>query len=412
MSQQRQQGIQAEAIEWHVRLQVGGTEDWDAFIRWLEADPAHSGPMTESKFADAAIHPDMMPVMSITGGGEDDKRGPGMRGHGRSRPDRPAGDGARHGRGDLVAILVALPWLTAVRADMKSQRAAGERKTVELGDGSSGSAERKHAADPRSGRFPLCRAGGRRGDLHRPTRRRASVPGGRRRSPRARRRHDLQSRSRPRSLLRRGGRRRRRLRSRGRGRSLAAGQTSARPQRRPTRAGSTRAGGHDRLAAGPAQLRERRRSRRVASDLSRSLGTEVQARSGARRDAVHRLDPCRAGDAADASRRWPRRSDFGHAAPRSGWLIEPQPRATSLSRSPALIAAVHGGRTRRRPGDGAGRHSRRAAQRRADSARRAGRTHHRRERSGARRNPVATAARPDVPSRGAGPTAGGDRLSL
>jgi transmembrane sensor len=63
MAQQRQEGIQAEAIEWHVRLQAGGPEDWDTFIRWLEADPAHSAAYDRVKFADAAIRPDMMPVI-------------------------------------------------------------------------------------------------------------------------------------------------------------------------------------------------------------------------------------------------------------------------------------------------------------------------------------------------------------
>ncbi|MCT2560190.1 FecR domain-containing protein [Tsuneonella sp. YG55] len=32
----------AEAIDWHLRLEHGGEDDWHSFTEWLEADPAHS----------------------------------------------------------------------------------------------------------------------------------------------------------------------------------------------------------------------------------------------------------------------------------------------------------------------------------------------------------------------------------
>ena len=43
MTEQAQQ-ILAEAIEWHLRLRENGAAaaDWDAFVLWLEADPARS----------------------------------------------------------------------------------------------------------------------------------------------------------------------------------------------------------------------------------------------------------------------------------------------------------------------------------------------------------------------------------
>ena len=55
MTEPRLPTIRDEAIAWHVRLQAGGAEDWDAFMAWLEADPARSAAYDEVKFADAAI---------------------------------------------------------------------------------------------------------------------------------------------------------------------------------------------------------------------------------------------------------------------------------------------------------------------------------------------------------------------
>jgi transmembrane sensor len=135
MAQQRQEGIQAEAIEWHVRLQAGGTEDWEAFIRWLEADPAHSAAYDRVKFADAAIHPDMMPAMGSPEAANDEE----------DASAQPSGARGRIGlwatalatAAAIVAILVALPWLTAGPSRHEVATAAGERRNVDLGDGTS-----------------------------------------------------------------------------------------------------------------------------------------------------------------------------------------------------------------------------------------------------------------------------------
>ena len=53
MEQGAHHDIQAEAIAWHIRLRDGGAADWDAFVRWLEADPARSAAYDAVALADA-----------------------------------------------------------------------------------------------------------------------------------------------------------------------------------------------------------------------------------------------------------------------------------------------------------------------------------------------------------------------
>jgi transmembrane sensor len=135
MAQQRQEGIQAEAIEWHVRLQAGGTEDWEAFIHWLEADPAHSAAYDRVKIADAAVHPDMIPVRGSPEAANDVEDAPAPAGGARGRTGLWAT--ALATAAAVLAILVALPWLTAGPSRYEVATAAGERRNVDLGDGSS-----------------------------------------------------------------------------------------------------------------------------------------------------------------------------------------------------------------------------------------------------------------------------------
>ena len=139
MAQQRQEGIRAEAVEWHVRLRNGGgPEDWEAFMQWLEADPARSDAYDQVKFADAAIEPDMVPVIASPAApmaANDHEEAADQ-----SRLRKRTGLWATA----FVAIaaiflvgLIALPWLTAGQNRYEVATAAGERRTVSLGDGSS-----------------------------------------------------------------------------------------------------------------------------------------------------------------------------------------------------------------------------------------------------------------------------------
>jgi transmembrane sensor len=62
MTEQAQHHILAEAIEWHVRLRDGSAAaDWEAFILWLEADPARSAAYDDVVRADAALGPEAFP---------------------------------------------------------------------------------------------------------------------------------------------------------------------------------------------------------------------------------------------------------------------------------------------------------------------------------------------------------------
>lgn len=60
------EGIQAEAIEWHIRLRDGRDEDWEAFVQWLEGDPARSDAYDAVVRADAAVTPEMIPAASAS----------------------------------------------------------------------------------------------------------------------------------------------------------------------------------------------------------------------------------------------------------------------------------------------------------------------------------------------------------
>jgi transmembrane sensor len=42
MASEAHQDVLDEAIAWHLRMQNAKDEDWDAFVAWLEEDPARS----------------------------------------------------------------------------------------------------------------------------------------------------------------------------------------------------------------------------------------------------------------------------------------------------------------------------------------------------------------------------------
>lgn len=72
MTEQKLPTIRAEAIAWHLRLKDGSAKDWDAFMTWLEADPARSEAYDQVKVADAAITPDMLPTRPVPGAANDE----------------------------------------------------------------------------------------------------------------------------------------------------------------------------------------------------------------------------------------------------------------------------------------------------------------------------------------------------
>jgi transmembrane sensor len=130
MAQQAQQALEIEAIEWHIRLRNGGDrDDWEAFMRWLDADPARSSAYDAIKFADAAIEPAMIPMAPLPVTANDDDP------HSRYGAGLWA-SGLAAVAAILLLALVAWPRLTAGPDLYEIATGAGRHRTVTMGDGS------------------------------------------------------------------------------------------------------------------------------------------------------------------------------------------------------------------------------------------------------------------------------------
>jgi transmembrane sensor len=127
MSEQLHQGIGAEAIAWHLRLRDGEAADWDAFTAWLEGDAARSAAYDEVARADAALVPEAFPALAAN----DD-----MAGTPHPRRFGPAIWAIAAVAACLLLALVPLPWLGTATDRYEVATAAGEQRTVPLGDGS------------------------------------------------------------------------------------------------------------------------------------------------------------------------------------------------------------------------------------------------------------------------------------
>jgi transmembrane sensor len=127
MEQGAHQDIQAEAIAWHIRLRDGGAEDWDAFVHWLEVDPAHSAAYDAVALADAALTAEAVQRPAANDNGQG-----GRWSAGRRWATALAAAGAL-----FLLGLIALPWLTAGPDRYEVATAAGQHRTAPLGDGGS-----------------------------------------------------------------------------------------------------------------------------------------------------------------------------------------------------------------------------------------------------------------------------------
>jgi transmembrane sensor len=127
MEQGAHQDIQAEAIAWHIRLRDGGAEDWDAFVHWLEVDPARSAAYDAVALADAALTAEavLRPAANDNGQG-------GRWSAGRRWATALAAVAAL-----FLLGLIAIPWLTAGPDRYEVATAAGQHRTAPLGDGGS-----------------------------------------------------------------------------------------------------------------------------------------------------------------------------------------------------------------------------------------------------------------------------------
>lgn len=119
--------LRNEAISWHLRLRDGVAADWDAFVTWLEADPAHANAYDAVARADAAFHPSLLPSAVAANDDAPERRS--------WRIGRWAGIAA------ALALLVAAALLLLPRFGSRPDRyeiatANGERRAIALGDGS------------------------------------------------------------------------------------------------------------------------------------------------------------------------------------------------------------------------------------------------------------------------------------
>jgi len=128
MTEQAQQHILAEAIEWHLRLRDGEAADWEAFVLWLEGDPARTAAYDEVALADAALGQEAFPAVAAN----DDWAGAAPV----SRRLGTAAWAVAALAASLVLAFVTLPWFNPASDRYEVATAAGQRRTVSLGDGS------------------------------------------------------------------------------------------------------------------------------------------------------------------------------------------------------------------------------------------------------------------------------------
>lgn len=136
MTQRTPQEIRGEAIAWHLRLRDGAPADWDAFVDWLERDPAHSDAFDAISRADAVIEADAIPLHGQPMPANDEDQ------YETSAPERRAwGRRWATGLAAVAALLllafVTLPMLRGGPDRYEIATVAGQRRNVDLGDGSS-----------------------------------------------------------------------------------------------------------------------------------------------------------------------------------------------------------------------------------------------------------------------------------
>jgi transmembrane sensor len=126
MANNRGPDLQREAIGWRIRLRDGGADDWEAFVAWLEQDPARSTAYDAVAAADEALHPADVPTPLLSANDDD------VQPVDRSSWRRWA---FAAGAATIVAGVTALSLSQPNPERTEIATAAGEHRTITLADG-------------------------------------------------------------------------------------------------------------------------------------------------------------------------------------------------------------------------------------------------------------------------------------
>ena len=130
MTAERRLALREEAIMWHVRIAEGDADDWEAFVDWLDADPAHVAAYDEVEAADHEVGPAVLAACPSTSAGAAVA----------ANDDGPASFARRRWLSVAVAAVLALGVIFGTGVLPRSEpylvaTAAGETRTVTLPSG-------------------------------------------------------------------------------------------------------------------------------------------------------------------------------------------------------------------------------------------------------------------------------------
>jgi transmembrane sensor len=130
MFNQANHDVLAEAALWHVRLKAGSDADWDAFIRWLEGDPARAEAYDQIEAGHAAMTAEAfaVPAAAVVAANDDTPAPHWWR-------SRWAA-GLAVAAGLALVLLASLPLLLGPRDLYEVTTAPGQHRQIALGDGS------------------------------------------------------------------------------------------------------------------------------------------------------------------------------------------------------------------------------------------------------------------------------------
>lgn len=124
---ERNSQIEEEAIAWLMRLRDAGADEWEDFTLWLEADPAHAAAYEEAALADQGLD-ELAPAAPLAPAPANDE--PSLPGRSTRRTVLGWGIAA------AIAGVIGFSAIQPSNSVYAVETGAGERRTVELADGS------------------------------------------------------------------------------------------------------------------------------------------------------------------------------------------------------------------------------------------------------------------------------------